>query len=442
MKRFWSYHGWEALLCLAASAALVLNFSQGFYIPDTVANSVPLALLICAAALLYAYFGSYNRVTMVCFSLGFVVLAAAFFLWMRSAGIDIVDEEGSSTAVYIYYIAAPLISLISFLLSRSRLGTVVLFLLGICLNALLDFLNFAVKPWCTALFVLAVAALFLLRQYRATALRSSTVNPNFGRYFGLLVGVSAAGVLLAAACWGLIIRPLQPPTLDLELLTKYMRYEVLEMVGIARQYPVPDDWNAADETDESLQGNEPEQEEEDAPPQEENPDLLTTPDDSVPDNQSAGTNFLDVSSVSYGRNVTGYLVVLIILVVLAILAVPLLRRLLRKRRLARLTGGTTQEQVVGLYRFYLKKFARIGCPRAPAQTEWEYADRYGERLAPYLEGGLSLEQMTRLYMDARYGGLSAPEEDCKALAALYPVFLRQYRELAGRFRYLTKYFVL
>ena len=115
MRRFWSYHGWEALLCLAASAALVLNFSQGFYIPDAVADSVPLALLVCGLTLLYAYLGSYNRAAMACFTLGFFVIAAGFFLWLRGKGVDIVDQEGSATAVYIYYIAAPLITLLAFL---------------------------------------------------------------------------------------------------------------------------------------------------------------------------------------------------------------------------------------------------------------------------------------------------------------------------------------
>lgn len=436
MRRFLSYHSWEALLCLAASVSLVLNFSQGFYIPSSVANSVPLALLVCGLTLLYAYLGSYNRATMVCFTLGFVVIAGGFFLYLRSAGADIIDQEGSATAVFIYYIAAPLITLAAFLLSRSRLGTVVLFLAGSCLHGLIAFLDYAVKPWCAALFAAAAVALFLLRHYRITALRSDTVSPNFGRYFGMATGVGMAGMLLALVCWGLIIRPLQPPTLDLELLTKYMRYEVLEMVGIAQQYPVLDETQEADGTDQTLQGNDPDPQE-DAPPERETPDYTqSTPDLPHP------TDTEDLGAVTYGQDITSWLAALAVLLVLLTASIPFFRRFCRKRRLDRLTRGEPREQVIGLYRFYLKKFGRIGCPRAPSQTEWEYAARYGEQLAPYLKGGPSLEEMTALYMDARYGGLPVSEADCRSLAGLYPVFLRNYRELTGRIRYLTKYFVL
>lgn len=439
MKRFWSYHAWEALLCLAAAVTLVLNFSQGFYIPSSVADSIPTAVLVCALALLYAYLGSYNRVTMVCFSLGFVVIAGGFFLWMRQAGIDIVDQEGAATAVYIYVIAAPVIALLTFLLSRSRLGIAVLFLAGACLHAVNTFLGFEAKTWCTALFTAASVALFLLRNYRVAAMKSSTVDPNFKQYFILSAGVGVAGTVLALVLWVLVIRPLNPPVMDLELLTKYMSYDVLEMVGIARQYPIPDEWFEQARQEEQLQAGREDERENEAPEEREPEGTgLDAPEGTEPD--YSDTQQLD--SVTYDRDMTGLLAAVLILVLLAILSVPFVRRWLRKRRLERLTRGTPGEQVVGLYRFYLNKFARIGCPRLPAQTEREYTARYGEQLAPYTEGGVSLERMTELYLDARYGGLPIQEADCRAMAELYPVFLRNYRTLAGRFRYLTKYFVL
>lgn len=437
MRRFWSYHGWEAILCLAASVTLVLNFSQGFYIPDAVADSVPLALLVCGVTLLLAYLGSSGRGAMVCFAVGFVGLAAGFFLWLRRAGIDIVDQEGSGTAVYIYCIAAPLIALLVFLLSRSRLGTAALFWMGGCLHGLIAFLGYAVKPWCAALFAAAVVALFLMRQYRRTALGSSTVRPDFARYFALVAGVGLSGMLLALACWGLLIRPLQPPTLDLALLTKYMSYDVLEMVGIAQQYPIPDQLLNQAGDDQTLPAGQEEQQEE-GPPEPVDAPL----DRSVEDSTSpvSGTEQLD--AVTYDRSAASWLVPLLVLAALLLASVPFLRRRLRQRRLRRLTSGDPREQVIGLYRFYLSRFARLGCPRAPAQTELEYAARYGEQLAPYLEGGPSLDEMTACYMDARYGGLPVPEERCQALAQFYPAFLRNYRALAGNVRYLTKYFVL
>ena len=441
MKSFWNYHGWEGLLCLLSSVPLVLSFSQGFYIPDRVADSVPIAALVCAATLLYCFLGSYDRVTILCFSLGFAAIAAVFFLWMRHAGIDIVDAEGSATAVYIYYIAAPLIAAITFLLSRSRLGIVALLLIGSCLHAVLVFLHFEIQAWYVALFVLGTVALFLLRQYRVNALRSSTVTPKFGRYFGVSAAVGLAGLLLALGFWAAVIRPLAPPVLDLKLLTKYMSYDILDMVGIAKQYPIPDDlFTDTRETEQDLSVNDQDTETEEGPPVEQDP-LETDSGESLPDTGANDTP-LPLDSVSYDRDLTGWLAAVIILIVLLLVSVPFVRKYLRRRRLSKLTRGEPREQVIGLYRFYLKKFSRIGCPRAPAQTEQEYAAQYETRLTPFLEGGLSLGHMTGLYLDARYGGLPVSEEDCAAFAEVYMIFLRNYRSLTGPIRYLIKFFVL
>jgi hypothetical protein len=439
MRSFWHDHIWEALLCLVASVTLVLNFSQGFYIPDAVANSVPLAALVCAGALLYGYLGSYNRTTMVCFTIGFFVIAGGFFLWLRQNGVDIVDQEGSETAVYIYVIAAPIIALLTFLLSRSRLGTAALFVSGGCLHALIAFLGYAVKLWCAALFVPAVIALFLLRSYRVTALHSSTAAPNFQAYAGLASGVGLMGLALALAFWGLVLRPLDPPTLDVELLTRYMRYDVLEMVGIAQQYPVPDDWDTDGSQGDTLQAGETNDDQDDSPEEADGEaDGPAVPEENQPDPNDTQ----DLASVSYDRDLTGLLAAVLVLVFLALLSVPFVRRWLRKRKLNRLRQGTTEEQVVALYRFYLEKFARLGCPRLPAQTEEEYAQRYARQLSGYTQGGMSLARMTALYLDARYGGLSPAPEDCQAMAELYPVLLKNCRERLGRGRYLLKYFVL
>jgi hypothetical protein len=232
---------------------------------------------------------------------------------------------------------------------------------------------------------------------------------------------------------------LNPPTLDVELLTRYMRYDVLELVGIAQQYPVPDDWDTDGSQGDTIQAGETNDTQDDTPEeadsQENGP---AVPEENQPD----PSDTKDLASVSYDQDLAGLLAVALVLAFLALLSVPFVRRWLRRRRLARLRQGTPEEQVVALYRFYLEKFARLGCPRLPAQTEREYARRYSEQLSGYTQGGMSLERMTALYLDARYGGLPPADEECQALAELYPVFLKNCRMLMGRGRYLFKYFVL
>lgn len=441
MKSFWKYHGLEGIFCLLAASALVINFAEGFYIPDWIRSGYHVTLLACAVTLLYCYLGSYNKLTMVLFSLGFLVIAALFFLYMRSAGIDIVDTEDSPTAVYIYYICAPLIAGFTFLLTRSRVGTAVLFLLGIGVNGCLAFLKFAVHPWASILFVAALLALFLLRQYRRNALKSSTIAPKFTRFFSVSALVSLASIGLALLCWAAIVRPLNPPTLDITLLTKYMSYEILDKVGIAQQYPIPDDLLEDQSSDEQQTANEEDEEEEDddvtSQPPEEN---LGEDTDPISGNSEDETDILN--SVSYDKKMTWLLVLLIILVVLLIVMIPVTRSRLRKRRLNKLMRGSPQEQIIGLYRFYLSKFRHVGCPRGKQQTELEYLEQHADKLNRYLANQMDVRELTQLYLQARYGDIEPADGVCQQYAAFYPAFLRLYRKNSGRFRYLLKYFVL
>ncbi len=440
MKSFWKYHGLEGILCLLAASALVINFAEGFYIPDWIRSGFYVSFLFCALTLLYCYLGSYNKGTMVAFVLGFLAIALVFFLYMRAAGIDIVDSEDSATAVYIYYICAPLIAGITFLLTRSRIGTAILFLLGIGVNACLTFLEFAVHTWCTVLFVAALMGLFLLRQYRRNALKSSTVAPKFTRFFSVSCLVSAVSVGLALLCWFAIVRPLNPPTMDIKLLTRYMSYEILDVVGIAEQYPIPDDLLDDQATDQEQTANEEEDEEDESltsqPPEEQEGE------DTAPLAGNSEDDTEELASVSYGSKMTALLALLIVLVAAILISIPVVRSRLRRRRIKKIMQGSPQEQMVELYRFYVSRFRYIGCPRGRQQTELEYLEQNGQRLNRYLGGQLDVEEMTERYLQARYGRVDPPDGLCQKYAGFYPAFLRLYRKNTGLARYLLNYFVL
>lgn len=440
MRQYWKYHFWEALLMLAVSCTALLAFSQGFYIPDRIADSVWLALLLCGVTLLYCYLGNYNRATMLCFSIVACIIAAGFFMWMRSYGVAIADGEESLSAVYIYWIAGPVISIVYFLLGRSRPGIAVLFVSGSLLFGVTAFLQFEVKTWWIAAFVLASIALYMLRQYRVKALGSSTVKPNFRSFF--LMALVTALLAAAAAClvFFALIRPLEPPTMDIKLLTKYLSYETLERVGIAQQYPIPDELLRSKEQD----GTQLNSDQEDEEPEEKQPEELSAlpgEDMEAPESGSSSEALETLESVSYGKRLLPYIIAAVI-VLLLLASVPFLRRWLRKRKLSSLCTGDGRRQILALYPWYLKKFGKIGFARAPSQTEMEYAAAYGERLQPYMEGAMDVGTLTGFYIRARYGAEDINKADCDSCAAIYGIFLKNYRALHGSFRYLLKYFVL
>ncbi len=444
MREYWKYHALESVFCLLVSTSLVINFAEGFYIPDTIRDGFYISFLFCAVTLAYCYFGAYNKWTRIGFAAGAVVIAVVFFAVMSGNGIDIQDYEDSPTSVYIYYICAPLIAGISFFLTRTRIGTAVLFLLGIGLNAGLTFLEFRVHTWCTVLFVGALIAQFLLLQYRHNAMNSSTVNPKFLRFSVIGAIVSLIAIGLSMLCWFAIIRPLNPPTLDINLLTRYLSYEVFEYTGVADLYSLPNsemNHQASDENQQTDEENEEEKEEENGSGE---TDASDEEDDNTSLSGNSEENLEDANLLSTRQNrlITTLLSLLVLLVLLVVL-IPLFRRLARRRRMNKIMQNhSPREQLIGLYRFYLSKFRILGCRRVKQQTEMEYATQFAPKLDRYLGGELNVEDLTKRYLQARYGFVEPSEDVCQSYAEFYPKFLKLYRKNSGIPRYLLHYFII
>ncbi len=407
MRAYWRYHIWELLLLLLAAFPMALTFAQGFYIPDGTADSVPLAVLVCGVTLGYCCLGGWRWSARAASAVGLVLIAAAFFLWMRGQGISVEDYEGSPTAVYLYWIGVPVLSVAAFLLSRTRLGMGALFLLGSCLYAVNDFLGFEVRVWWLMVFLAAVPALYLLRSCRLQRADSGAVQMAYGRFAAHSAATAVLALVLACATFFAIVRPLDPPTADVKLLTRYLSYDVLERVGIARQYPIPEDLLP----EEPEQSPVPSQQPEEDPRETQTPATVTPP----PDNGNSGLDDREeLSSVSYDPKATPYLLAGLVCLALVLAAVPCLRRWRRRQVMARLRRGDGREQMIALYRFYLKRFQRLGFPRRPSQTAEEYASAHGAQLGAYTEGGMGLKELTEHYVAARYGRAQPAPQVCDA----------------------------
>lgn len=439
IANYWKYYGWEALLALLMSFTAIITFAQGFYIPDSAADNILLALVFSVGVLLYCFSGNYNKRTMIVFSVLFVVIIAVLFLALHAGGKDIVDTKDSATSIYIYYIAALIIPTVVFLLSRTRLGLAVLFLAGIYLYALNAFLKFETKPWCLIIFIHAAIVMYLMRQYRIMILKNNTSEPAFGQFAGSTAGTVVLAIMLGTLLFFGLIRPLAPPVMDLKLIAKYLSYQILEMIGVTEQYQQPDQ-NSESNLNNDQQQETSEKEETDEKSNEETQaeegDELERPDTGANEDKEA------LRSVSWEHSRLLLAILITLAVVAAIVSAFLLKLWNRKKQMARLQLGDSRQQVIDTYRFCLEKFAKIGFPRPAQYTELEYADSCYDRLAPYLKGSVDLDEMTDLFIDARYEGRDIPEEEAERFAGIYPAFLRNYRHLHGNFRYLLRFFTL
>ena len=439
ITNYLKYYGWEAVLALLMSFTMIITFAQGYYIPDSAADNIPLALFFSSVVLIYCFTGNYNKRTMILFSILFVFIVAGLFLALRAKGEDIVDKEGSPTSIYIYYIAAVIIPALVFLLSRARPGLAVLFVAGVYIYALNAFLQFETKSWCLIIFLLSAIVMYLMRQYRIMIIRNSTVEPEFGQFAFSTGGTVILSIVLALTLFLGVIRPLAPPTMDLKLIARYLSYQILEMIGVAEQYQLPDQETKSNEhNDEQKETDQKEETEEKT-----NDDTLASEGNELdrPDTGSSEDKE-DLRSVSWVRSKLILAVIIIAAVIAAIVSAFILKLRRRKKHMERLRMGDPRQQVIETYRFCLGKFAKLGFPRPDQYTELEYADSCYDRLSPYLKGSVDLDEMTDIFMDARYEGREIPEETADRFAEIYPSILRNYQRLHGRLRYMLRFFIL
>jgi len=437
MRNYVKYHFWEWLACLLVGAPLLLNLSRGFYIPGWAADSVPLAVAVTGVWLLFFFIGNYNKVTMICFPLISLALIAGFFFQLRMSGVDIGSGEGAD-ALNIYWILSAMIPLVVFSLSRTRLGIAVLFLIGICLHGIIDFLAYDVMAWCTAVFTFACLCLFPLRQYRLNALRSSTVRPEFSRLSAIAACAAVVGLGLAMLLFFFVIRPLEPPTLDIRLISRTMRYDILERIGVARNYPIPDEMlRSQPEEDIDYQSDLLLESEDDHPT-----DAVHLPDDEFtrPDSGAALPSDADrYASISYEDSIFSYIIAIVVFLFLLCVSLLLLPRFMRRRMRARLLALGREELVLALFPRYLKVLKRIGLSRAPTQTALEYLSARGERISRYTEGAMGFDRLTEGYLRVRFGGLPVEDDVYEGFLAFFPIFARNYRHLEGGVRYFLRF---
>lgn len=440
MKQYWKNYIWEYLMCVAAASMLLLNTAQGFYIPDKLADNILLAVAACAVLMLLFFVGGYNKVSMVLVPVFTGAAVVLLFFLLRAKGVDIVDEEGSETAFYIYWFAFAVVCIAVYLCARFRLGVVILFLTGCCVSGILQFLEYPVFAWAGMIFAGACIVLFLLRQYRVQAMNSSTAAPNFRRFFQSAFVLVLAAVVVSCGVFFAVIRPLDPPTVDLKLLERYLAFNIIEHTGISDYYQIQSEEQYTDQTDDTI--DDTNEIEEGEPPVNQNEDTLYDDPETEPDDAVQPPGETQLSQISYTLTPLLQVVLWCVLILLALILPPVFRVLLRKRRLKAFEAMEPTVQVQELYRFYLKRFRHVGWKKRESETPLEFADRSGGALERYLSGTCGLDRLTDAFMEARYGGGVPDGEVCAECRAVYGVFLKNCKTQMGKVRYLLKFYVL
>lgn len=441
----------DFVLVLVASTALVMTLSYGFEsAPDLRGNP-----LVCAGIalplLLVLFAGSWSKRALVPAALGAVVygVAAIVVLTMLSPDPSPVFYNGAVNDVsgnyFVFALVAVAIPALTYLLSRRRIGALVLLVGGVLLC---EFVQFLYRDWATtgngvAVFLVALVsliALFIYQGYRSSAYAARRLKKtSFGAASGISVGVAAVGTVVGVAVFALVISGLGLSTLQIKPFKDYYKRPVIEYSGAYTNQLIEDENRKTSKLSEqksdtrtNSEGGSNKQ--------------STDPDDtqsSQSKTQAGQTTSLDqsnwnqqFSAINYQQLVLSALL-LAIPIVAALVLFLLYWRSRRKRRLEKIQEKPNAYKVWYLYQFLLERLRRMGVPKQETLTNLEFAMASRAAMQPYAQGtgGVDFLAVTLAYQRACYDEKNVSDEDYRLIERFYRAFFKNARGQTGFFKW-------
>ena len=425
---------WEILTCTAAGAGLALNLCAGFYLPEHLTAAWPLTIFIALAVTVLLTLAAYiKRTTLIGLGVG-VLLVLCAVLWAREA--EVLSAQGLSTHPLLYVLLAVLAPVLVFLAGRTQTGLIVCFLVGSVLIAAFWFLQYPVSLGGYLAFVAGTLLLYLQRVYSRSLMGSSSGRVRVGAYFSQSVLLVALAVALSAGFYAGVVRPLDPPTDELKLITRLLSLEVLEKLGVSSQTVIttPEQLSQLTQEEERTTQDEPEQPEQSEPQPTQTPDM---PDEEL---SNPGSQSQDAQGISYR---TPSLIPLVVLLVILLLAGPPCLKVWRKKRWYQKTmARPPQQAAAALYLRMLRGLSRAGVKREASLTLTEFVSSHQKDLEDFSVGGVDFPRLTALYEPLVYGNIQLEPSQLEEFAAVYRQFFKNLRKKMGIWKYLRHFYFL
>ncbi|MCD8316414.1 MAG: hypothetical protein LUB61_03285 [Eggerthellaceae bacterium] len=239
IKRYLLHAVWDFIFVCLMSLSLCYVIFDGFYVdPELQYSIIPaIGVIIC---LLGLYFITQSRKTM--FIGGICYGVAVIIVWIISAALTpadtlFIDYESN---YLIYWMIITLTPTLTFLITRTHAGSIIMFVVGSFLLAFLQLFYDRYPIGWTIIFILTSLALVIYKNYQGS-LRSSAGVERVRFLPGFLVSICSVvvSVGLAVAVWFLIIAPLNPQAADIKLITEYRALETVQVRGTSDLYQTP-----------------------------------------------------------------------------------------------------------------------------------------------------------------------------------------------------------
>ena len=425
----------DLVLCTCMTLALVPAVCSGFVLTDAFSGNVAAILALSAVLTFVLLLLSRNRKATMAGIAAAVVLAFLGLLYINRSH-PFTDETANST--FIFALIQIVTGLLVWLLTRSRPGTVALFLIGTILCAGAHFLQFPIPVWCLYLFLPAASASFLCRVYTVSRQTADIVSVKGKAYLGQTAVVTVIAALLAGAVFFGVVRPLEPPTRELKLITVLRSMESLERLGVSSTQIVLDpELESVEEPEDEEKGNEENQEESDSP-QGENEIPQQSLTETIRENFTSNVQQA-WSAVRYDRHNFQWLW-LLLLIPAAIAAAYLWRFERRKRWRKRVQALSRESAVVNYYRYFLKRLGRLGLKRPAQATLREYAAMNQVQLQPFEGEDCRFADLTATYESVLYGRHRVTDREYAQYESFFDGFYPGLKKELGPVRYWLKAF--
>ena len=425
----------DFVLCTCMTFALVPAVCSGFVLTDALSRSVTAVLLLSAVLTFVLVLLSRNRKATWAGVAAAFVLAVMGLIYVNVYR-PFTDETANST--FIFALIQVITAILVWLLTRSRAGTAALFLIGTILCAGAYFLQFPIPVWCLFLFLLAVSASFLWRVYTVSVQKADIVSGSRKSYFRQTSIVAVVVLLLASGFFLGIVRPLNPPTQELKLITVLKSMQQLDRLGVSSTQIVLDpNLSSTEEPEDEEKGNEENEEESDSPQGEsEIPQQSLT--ETIRDNITSNVQQA-WAAVRYDSYDFQWLW-LLLLIPVAIAAAYLWRFERRKRWRKRVQALPRESAVVNYYRYFLKRLGNLGLKRSPNTTLREYAALNAVQLQPFEGEDHRFADLTATYESVLYGRHRVTDWEYAAYEAFFDGFYQGLKRELGPVRYWLKAF--
>lgn len=288
--------------------------------------------------------------------------------------------------------------------------------------------------------------MFLLHNYQKNVDALDTAKPSILSYTLTSIILCLIAGTLAASVYLLLIKPVNPPSKEPELIIALTSLPIVSRAGLYTDIHLPNtNIRGKEDTNnkQNVPGNTPQK-------KTDNQDNTTfTKQYQAPANpkltlnhpQTDTTNKTPVETIQYNLN-TSIIKYLLAIAPLILCLIILLKLILRRLWLYRIRKLKPRHQVTLYYQIFLKRFQIIGLGIQDGETHYEYSKRLKTELSIYDVNNISFHELTDIFVESNYGYSEISNTALSQFSSYYKGFFKNCKRNIGIIKYTFKYILL